>query len=59
MYTQDRTIEDVISYSMELKSREKELRNIKLMTSLCPNLMISYNNLTGIKLTLKKINLIK
>ena len=59
MYTQDRTIKDVISYSMELKSREKELRNIKLMTSLCPNLMISYNNLTGIKLTLKKINLIK
>lgn len=59
MYSQKRTIKDIIFYSMEIKQMEKKIKNIQLIRKMCPKLLTGYKNLTYIKLTLKEIQLAK
>lgn len=59
MYTQKRTIKDIIIYSVEIKNKERELKNIQVLKKLCPNIINGYNNLTFIGLTLREIKLAK
>lgn len=59
MYSQERTIKDIISYSMEIKNKERLLKNIQLLKRLCPNILNGYNNLAFITMTLREIKLAK
>ena len=59
LYSQERTIKDIINYSIEIKSKEKDLKNIQLIKKLCPNILNGYYNLSFIDLTLKEIKLAK
>lgn len=59
MYSQDRTLKDIISYSMELKSKENTLKGIQLLKNLCPNLMKGYCNLVYIEMMTRQIKLVK
>ena len=59
MYSNQRTIKDLINYSIEIKNKERELRNIHLLKKLCPNIVNGYNNLTFITMTLREIKLAK
>ena len=59
MYTQKRTIKDIINQSIEIKNKERDLKNIQLLKKLCPNIINGYNNLTFIRLTLKELHLTK
>ena len=45
MYSQNRTLKDIIVNSMEIKNKERQMRNIQLIKKLCPHLFIGYNNL--------------
>ena len=57
MYTQERTIKDILLYSTVTKNKERDLENIKLLKHVCPNILSGYNNLHYIELTLKEIKL--
>ena len=59
MYSQERTIKDIISYSMDMKNKERMIKNIQLLKKLCPNILNGYNNLAFITLTLREIKLAK
>ena len=59
MYSQERTIKDIINYSMEIKNKERSLKNIQLLKKLCPKILNGYNNLTYIKMTLREIKVAK
>ena len=48
MYTQERTIKDVLTYSVEVKKRQILLKNIQLIKRLNPTILSGYNNLTFI-----------
>ena len=54
MYSQERTLKDLITFSIEFKNKERQLRNIKLVKRLCPHLFTGYNNLLFINLKLKE-----
>ena len=53
MYTQDKTIKDILKHSIEIKKLEKLLKNIQLLKSLHPTILSGYNNLTFIQMTLR------
>lgn len=59
MYTQKRTIKDIINYSIEIKCKERELQNIRLMKSMFCKILNGYNNLAYLRLTLKEIQISK
>ena len=53
MYSQDKTIKDVLKYSIEIKKLVILLKNIQLLKSLHPTILSGYNNLTFIQMTLR------
>ena len=59
MFSKERTIKDIINYSMEIKKKELLLKNIQLVKSLCPLILNGYNNLAFITMTLREIKLAK
>ena len=59
MYTQKRTIKDVIQFSIEIKNKERNLKKIQIFKKLCPYMLNGYNNLGFIQLTLREIKLTK
>ena len=44
---------------MEIKKKERLLKNIQLIKSLCPLILNGYNNLAFITMTLREIKLAK
>ena len=44
---------------MELKNKERQMRNIRLIKKLSPHLFVGYNNLIFINLKVKEIKLAK
>ena len=59
LYSQGRTFKDIINYSIDIKSKERSLKNIQLLKKLCPTILNGYNNLTYIKMTLREIKIAK
>ena len=53
MYSQDKTIKDILKYSTEIKKLVILLKNIQLLKSLHPTILSGYNNLTFIQMTLR------
>ena len=44
---------------MDVKNKERSIRNIQLLKALCPNILNGYNNLAFITMTLREIKLAK
>lgn len=56
---QKRTIKDVMYYSIEIKKRDQQMKNIKLLKRIGYKLLSGYGNLSFIELTLKEIKIAK